>query len=284
MRARSRNDETQQLTKRTRPLTIAPSVSHKAGFPHWGVNLLSNKVAVWPVDCKSEGEAVPDPACSLVGRVVALGFTVLSVMLTACSAAPSSPRDTTVAQYDPESGRLKRIEFDTTHNGRNDAVGIMDGTHVERIEVDEDEDGIIDRWEFYNADRRLERVGFSRQHNGVMDSIAFFAKDGAMERIEMSTRGDGHFNRTEYYQSESLARVEEDTNGDGRTDKWETYAVDAHAPAGQSPSIVMASFDDAFRGTPNRRFLYSPQGTVLRVEVDPDGDGTFVEAAATRRQ
>jgi hypothetical protein len=205
-------------------------------------------------------------------------------MLAACSAPPSSPRDTIVAQYDPESGRLKRIEFDTTQNGRNDAVGIMDGTHVERIEVDEDEDGTVDRWEFYSVDRRLERVGFSRQHNGVMDSIAFFAMDGAMKRIEMSTRGDGHFNRTEYYEGELLARVEEDTNGDGRTDKWETYAVDAHPAAGKSPSIVMAAFDDAFRGTPNRRFLYSPQGTVLRVETDPDGDGTFVEAAATRRQ
>ena len=149
-------------------------------------------------------------------------------MLAACSATPSSPRDTTVAQHDPESGRLKRIEFDTTHNGRNDAVGIMDGTHVERIEVDEDEDGIVDRWEFYNADRRLERVGFSRQHNGVMDSIV--PREGWRD----GTNRDVHSRRwtlsqLEHYQSESLARVEEDTNGDGRTDKWETYAVDAHA-------------------------------------------------------
>jgi len=155
----------------------------------------------------------------------------------------------------------------------------MDGTRVERIEVDEDQDGQVDRWEFYDENRRLERVAFSRQQNGAIDAIAFYAKDGAVDRIEMSTRGDGRFNRIEHYRAESLVRVEEDTNGDGRADKWETYARDAGIAAGQSPSIVTAAFDDSFRGTPNRRFVYSPQGTVLRVEVDPDGDGRFLEPA-----
>jgi hypothetical protein len=150
----------------------------------------------------------------------------------------------------------------------------MHGTRVQRIEVDEDQDGRLDRWEFYDDHNRLERVDFSRRGNGIVDAIAFYGKGAAVERIEISTRGDGHFNRVEHYQSDSLARVEEDTNGDGRPDKWEVYVLDPLGPPGQS-RIETAAFDDAFRGTPNRRFVYRPNGTVLRVEVDLDGDGRF---------
>jgi len=101
-------------------------------------------------------------------------------------------------------------------------------------------------------------------------------------RSEVSTDGNGHFNRIEYYQGESLARVEEDSNGDGRVDKWETYAADPRA-ADSPPPIVSAAFDDSFRGAPNRRFIYRPDGTVLRAEVDPDADGRFVEATGAQR-
>jgi hypothetical protein len=179
---------------------------------------------------------------------------------------------------------MKELAFDSTKNGRNDSVGFMDGTHVQRIEVDEDEDGKVDRWEFYDANRRLERVGYSRQHNGVLDATAFYGKDGAVERLEISTRGDGRFNRVEFYQFGSVARVEEDTNGDGRVDKWETYAVDPKGPPGEPRPIVTASFDDTFtRGTPTRRLVYRPDGSgVLRVEVDPEGDGTFFESRVSR--
>lgn len=161
----------------------------------------------------------------------------------------------------------------------------MDGTRIQRIEVDEDEDGKVDRWEFYDSNRRLERTGFSRQRNGVLDAMAFYADGGQVERVEISTRGDGSFNRVEFYRLESLARVEEDTNGDGRIDKWETYTADPGGRPDHSPSIATASFDDSFRGTPSRRLVYLPGGTgVLRVEVDPDGDGTFEESEAPLRE
>lgn len=222
--------------------------------------------------------------CSLGRRCGPVALFALSACLAGCSAPGPTAGGNTVARYDPASGRLERIEFDTTQNGHNDAVGIMHGTRVERIEVDEDEDGKVDRWEFYDENRQLQRVGFSRQGNGAIDAILFYGKGRAVERIEMSTRGDGHFNRVEYYQAESLARVEEDTNGDGRTDKWETYAIAPRGVPGQSSSIETAAFDDSFRGAPNRRLVYRPDGTVLRVEVDPEGDGRFAEAVATRHQ
>ena len=108
-------------------------------------------------------------------------------------------------------------------------------------------------------------------------------RTATLSTSRISTRGDGLFNRVEFYQSGSLARVEEDTNGDGRTDKWETYAADPHGTPGEPGPIISASFDDAFRGTPTRRLVYRPDGSgVLRVEEDPDGDGIFVPSTATR--
>ena len=217
-----------------------------------------------------------------LGITIGAACVVVSSVVAGCS-PPDQSRGTPTVKYDPVSGRLKELAFDTTRNGRNDSTGFMDGTHVQRIEVDEDEDGKVDRWEFYDADRRLERVGFSRLHNGVLDAMAFYSQDGNVEHIEISTRGDGLFNRVEFYQSGSLARVEEDTNGDGRTDKWETYAPDPNGTPGEPGPIISASFDDAFRGTPTRRLVYRPDGSgVLRVEEDPDGDGIFVPLTATR--
>src|SRR5687768_3634116 len=62
-------------------------------------------------------------------------------------------------------------------------------------------------------------------------------------------------------------------------------AVTALTAAGQFPSISTAAFDDCFRGTPSRRLMYRSDGTgVLRVEVDPDGDGVFQESTGTQYQ
>ena len=95
-------------------------------------------------------------------------------MLAGCSPPAAPHGDAPHAKYDATSGHLRELAFDATHNGRNNATGFMDGTQVQRIEVDEDEDGQVDRWEFYDAHRRLERVGISRHHNGMIDAMAFY--------------------------------------------------------------------------------------------------------------
>src|SRR5262245_33193577 len=109
----------------------------------------------------------------------------LCVSLAGCSLPGPAGESAAIAQYDPATGRLDRIEFATTRNGHRNATGIMHGTRVQRIEVDEDEDGKLDRWEFYDDHHRIERVGFSRRGNGVIDAIAFYGKGAAVERIEI---------------------------------------------------------------------------------------------------
>ena len=50
----------------------------------------------------------------------------------------------------------------------------MDGTRIIRIELDLDENGKVERWDFYKAGGELEKVGLSRLNDGVMDAQAFY--------------------------------------------------------------------------------------------------------------
>jgi len=141
----------------------------------------------------------------------------------------------------------------------------MDGTRVLRIEIDKDEDGKIDRWEYYDAERKLEKIGLSRANDGVEDAWSYIGPDGRVSRVAISTRRDGRISRTEVYQGDLPTRTEEDTDGDGVVDKWESYE------AGRLASVA---FDSMHRGRPDRRLTYSADGSVT-IEVDPRGTGRW---------
>jgi hypothetical protein len=168
-------------------------------------------------------------------------------------------------EYHPTTGRLQQLKYDSDKNGRADAVSFMDGPRILRIEIDKDEDGKVERWEYYGADRKLERVGFSRGNDGKEDAWSYAGADGKVLRIEISTRQDGRVSRTEHYEQDRLRRAEEDSDGDGTIDKWEVFEGDR---------LASVAFDISRRGHPDRRLVYASDGSV-RVEVDPDGDGVF---------
>ena len=167
--------------------------------------------------------------------------------------------------YDPDTGRLRQLRYDSDSNGKVDTVSHMDGTRVLRIEIDKDEDGKVERWEYYDAARKLERVGMSRANDGVEDAWSYMGPDGKVSRVAISTRRDGSISRTEFFQADLPTSAEEDTDGDGAIDKWESYE------AGRLASVA---FDSMHRGRPGRRLTYSPDGSV-KVEVDPHGTGRW---------
>jgi hypothetical protein len=189
---------------------------------------------------------------------------VLAMSGAACSrAAVDQPR----AEYDRETGRIRRLTFDFNRNGRNDALSVMDGTRIDHVELDLNEDGKVDRWDVYRGGRSLQYVGLSRLNDGVMDSQAIYGPAGELIRIEESTRRDGRFNRVEFYEAAALVRSEEDTNGDGRPDKWETYRPNTVTAPNEPPYVVASvAFDDSSRGTPQRRLVYGGNGPRPRVE------------------
>lgn len=102
-----------------------------------------------------------------------------------------------------------------------DARPSADG--VTRAGVDTDRDGVVDRWEYYDAEARLLKVGFSLASDGVEDAWAYHDADGQLARIEVSTRRDGAINRWEFYANGRMTRVEEDTDRDGKPDRWSRY-------------------------------------------------------------
>lgn len=202
-------------------------------------------------------------------RLALLSVVILSV---ACSSQKTDAKKLIEPVYDQRTGKLQLLKYDSNGNGIVDTWSYMDGARVLRIEIDKDEDGKIERWEYYGPGQKLEKVGFSRLNDGHEDAWSFFAPDGSLARIEISTRRDGKVTRIEHYAHGVVVSAEEDSDEDGKVDKWEIFDGD---------HLASVAFDTTHRGTPDRRLVYGPNGSA-RVEVDPAGDGHFVPATNSR--
>jgi hypothetical protein len=168
-------------------------------------------------------------------------------LVTLAAACGPKPDPYVQPVYDAATGKLQLLKWDRDHDGRVDAWGHMDGTKLIKIDVDTNGDGKPDRWEYYD---------------GTTNMI----------KVEISTKGDGKVDRIEYTDHGKLLRMEADGDGDGRMDRWETY---------DGTRLASVAFDTEHRGFADRRIIYGADGS-QRMEVDPDGDGTFVPAPAAR--
>jgi hypothetical protein len=191
----------------------------------------------------------------------------VALALASC-ADPDKERvkQTTVPTYDKSTGKLTQLTYDRNKNGKVDTWTDMNGTKPLRSRSDLDEDGTIDRWEYYDEKGALAKVGFSRKKDGKPDAWGYSGPDGKLLRVEISSTGDENkIDRWEYYEGEALVRAEEDTNGDGRRDKWETY---------KGGALATASMDEDGDGRPDRRLTYA-DGRLVLIESDPDASGAF---------
>lgn len=206
-------------------------------------------------------------------RAVAVMLALLSV--AACADhAPERLHGTTIPTYDTTTGKLVEITFDADGNGVIDTWTTMDGARPVLTRIDRNEDGKVDRWEYYGPDGRLVKVGYSRGDTGVADAWAFQGRDGRVERIEMSsTAEETRIDRWEFHDAQGLSRAEEDVDGDGVVDKWETF---------RDGRLVMAAFDEDGDGKPDRRLTYDG-GELVLIESDPDGTGRFARRIRVER-
>jgi len=207
------------------------------------------------------GSHVADSSLMLVASCA---FVFASVAATACGSNNSAQATTdkdVKAEYD-SAGRLTLLTHDRNGDGKVDTWGYMDGSRVVRIEVDENGDGKIDRWEYHKDPKT------SKDSSGASGSTGQAASGGdvTLERIDRATKFDGRISRREYFDNGALTRVEEDTDGDGKIDKWETYSAG---------TLAMMAIDTKARGTPDRRLIYLPDGTLSRIETDPSGTGSW---------
>ncbi len=204
----------------------------------------------------------------------------LTALVLVCLALPgcSDPREaqlrkTTIPTYDRTTGRLRELTYDRNRNGTIDTWTEMDGARPVAARIDLDEDGKLDRWEYYDSAGALEKVGFSRKDDGKPDAWAFAGADGRIERIDASSASDmNRIDRREYYDAAGLVRAEDDTNADGAPDKWETY---------QRGALRTAEFDEDYDGKPDRRLTYEA-GTLVLIESNRDARGDFVKRVAVK--
>lgn len=209
-------------------------------------------------------------------RLARGSWLLAAVVLAGCSHTDTARiKETTKPTYD-KAGKLIQLTYDRNKNGRIDTWTDMDGTRPIQSRIDLDEDGKIDRWEYYDEAGKLAKVGFSRANTGKPDAWAYAGPDGKVARVEISSKGDEHrIDRWEYYDASlaaangaatgALVRAEEDTNGDGRVDKWETY---------DQAELATVAFDEDFDGKPDRRLTYR-DGRLVLIESNPGPSGAY---------
>ena len=182
--------------------------------------------------------------------------------------------------YDRESGRLQRLDYDSDRDGTADTISFMDGQKVIRIEIDKDQDGRVERWEYYGQDQKLVRVGISRLNDGIVDAWSYSGPDGSLAQVDLSGNRDGLITRKEFYEAGQLVRVEEAApvrsqsvasdlsvgSSDWKPARWEFYD--------RSGRLTTVAFDGSGRGVPERRLTYDANGGA-HLEIDTDGDGRF---------
>jgi hypothetical protein len=211
---------------------------------------------------------------SIIAAFVRLGGLTLSFTFVLALAGGCSNPDKAQERlgikpaYDPTTGKLKQLAYDSNHNGTPDTWTDMNGTRPVETRIDRNEDGRLDRWEYYDEKSTLVKVGFSRTDNGKADAWAFSGADGKIQRIEISSVGDDKkIDRWEHYDARGMTAAEEDTNHDGAPDKWETY---------EAGIVKTAAFDENGDGRPDRRLTYSG-GSLVTIESEPDAAGNFTK-------
>jgi antitoxin component YwqK of YwqJK toxin-antitoxin module len=201
-------------------------------------------------------------------RLFGVGLMAMALTAACAQPAPDPAKLTTNPTYDKTTGKLTQLTYDRNGNGVIDTWTDMDGARPLRSRIDLDEDGKIDRWEYYDDQGKLLKVGMSRSNNGKADAWVFSGPDGKVARVEISSTADEQkIDRWEYYDASGLVRVEEDTNGDGRVDKWETY---------ENGVIRTAEFDEDGDGKRDRRLTYKG-GALELIESEPDTSGHYAK-------
>jgi hypothetical protein len=187
-------------------------------------------------------------------------FAILLLVLMTAAGCSTQPRAAGV--YAPGTRALVRVDFDYDGDGRIDVRTYMrDGTPT-RLEGDTNGDGLVDRWEYYDASGALTRVGGSTAGDGREDT--WLRAVGDERHVEISTRRDGTVDRREVYRGEQLLRADSDTNHDGLSDIWETFDHGA--------ITELRVDDDKRHGRPTRRVVYGAKGTA-RIELLSKEDG-----------
>jgi hypothetical protein len=158
------------------------------------------------------------------------------------------------AYYD-SLGQLVRILHDSNGDGRPDRIAhYKDGKTIDLIEIDQDGDGWIDRWEHYDGTGRLLKLGQWRVSRGKEDTWTTLGPDAEPARVEYDDDGDGVVDRAEVLREGKVVGIEIDADRDGRIDRFQAW---------EKGRLLREDFDTDGDGKPDRRITHDVRGRVL---------------------
>ena len=89
-------------------------------------------------------------------------------------------------EFDPRTGQLLSVAFDSDGNLRLDTWSYMEADRLIRMDVDDDENGTIDRRSFYSTGEVLDRTEHVDSGGGLISTEYF--SDGAVVGSEPAAR------------------------------------------------------------------------------------------------
>ncbi len=155
-------------------------------------------------------------------------------------------------------GTLRQLKFDSNGDGKPDVFAYFSGRNTpERLEIDENRDGTIDRWEEYNTEGNLVRYATSRKGGIPERFVEIDPITKATIQVETDADHDGKRERLELFVGGKLTRAEIDTDGDGKKDRFQDW----------SPGYLASEeIDRDNDGRPDIRITHSRSGAILKVE------------------
>ena len=186
-------------------------------------------------------------------RPIGSAVAALAALATACSPGPTPAASHHLVEKGPfqalyasVDGHLERVAYDADGDHRAEIVTVFAPSRIPlRAQIDTDNDGIVDRWEFYAPDGKVAKVGTARKVAGRPDVWTYPDGFGGVSRKEYDDDGDGHPERAEDLLDGAVVAEEYDTDADGHWD---------------------------------RRLVRGRDGSIARIDTDPDGDGSWRES------
>ncbi len=155
-------------------------------------------------------------------------------------------------------GTLRQMKFDSNGDRKPDVFAYFSGRNTpDRLEIDGNYDGTIDRWEEYNATGALIRYATSRK-GGVPER--FVEVDPATKlpvQAETDLDHDGKRERLEILVGGKLNRAEIDTDGDGKRDRVQDWSLGY---------LSTEEIDRDGDGHADIRITHSKSGAISKVE------------------
>lgn len=155
-------------------------------------------------------------------------------------------------------GGLKQIKFDSNGDRKADVFAYFSGRSTpDRLEIDENRDGKLDRWEEYTADGVMVRYSTSAKGGSPEKFVEIDPATKVTTQVETDADHDGRRERLEVFAKGRLVRAEIDTDADGKRDRTQDW----------SPGYMASEeIDRDGDGRADIRILHTKAGAILKVE------------------